>query len=174
MVGQEEWLCDGSPGSLCCLIQARQPRRVGDEPCTARRLSGSGRQSFPWCHVRAGLPGDALCQIPSRVTWAHSLICSQGALFTQDMKCLPAPAVSGAHCGWYRQQAALGWYSSSAMLGGNRREQRREGGEGPAGDAEAPREHVPAAASRAHGGGSRAAATARPPRTSQVRLPACP
>lgn len=57
--------------------------------------------------------------------------------------------------------------------GGNCREQRKKGREGPAGDAEATREHV-LAASRAHGGGRRAAATARPPRTSQVRLPACP
>lgn len=47
VVGQEEWLCDGSRGSLCCLIQARQPRRVGDEPCTACRLTASGISLVP-------------------------------------------------------------------------------------------------------------------------------
>lgn len=60
------------------------------------------------------------------------------------------PAGSGAHCGWGRQQAASGWYSPSAILGSNYREQRRKGGEGPAGDAEGTRDHV-RAGSRARG-----------------------
>lgn len=117
---------------------------------------------------------EMLCTKPwcSHPAWLSDVLTSRS--FHAGYKTFTCPpAASGSHCGWCSQQAASGWYSPSAILGGNCREQRRKGGEEPAGDAEVTREHV-RAARRAHGGGRRAAATARPPRTSQVRLPACP
>lgn len=68
--------------------------------------AGSPARAFHWCHIPSWTPGR--CSVPNpQQGHLGSLICSRGALFTQDINRLPVPAGSGAHCGWYRQQAAL-------------------------------------------------------------------
>lgn len=125
----------------------------------------SGAMSRAMLYAKPGGGGSFCC----------SLTCSQGALFTQDIKCLPVPQQElGSSLCMVQPTGCLGLGQLQHDLGGgNCREQRKKGRERPAGDAESTQEHV-LAASRAHGGGRRAAATARPPRTSQVRFLASP